>query len=264
MFSRASESCSDSSHLRFDVLGVPVDATTTTQVVAAIGEWIERECQSYVCVTGAHGVIESTQNAEVAAAHEAAEMVVPDGRPLVWCGKFLGLAIDQVRGTDLMTEVLRKSERAGWRHYLYGSSEQKLRALSSRLSEGYPKAAIVGSFSPPFRALTDHEFEEVCARIDSAKPDIVWVGLSTPKQELFMHAMQTRVRAPVFVGVGAAFDFLGEGRKQAPPVVRALGLEWFWRLCAEPRRLWRRYLKIVPRFMFGIMRRPPFRLHAAA
>lgn len=242
---------------RFEVLGVSVDAVTTSDVVATIGRWINTKYTSFVCVTGVHGIIESLDSQIVAIAHRDAGLVVPDGRPLVWCGRMLGLSIGQVRGTDLMTEVMRKSQQAGWRHFFYGSTQSALDELSNTLATEFPNAVQVGSFAPPFRQLTDDELSGVIATIDAARPDIVWVGLSTPKQELFMRDVRGRLRAPVLIGVGAAFDFLAGRQKQAPHTTRVLGLEWLWRLITEPRRLWRRYLNIVPRFVVGIIRRPP-------
>jgi N-acetylglucosaminyldiphosphoundecaprenol N-acetyl-beta-D-mannosaminyltransferase len=148
-----------------------------------------------------------------------------------------------------MLAACRRSLETGWRHYLYGGAEGVPELLAARLAERFPGLGIAGAFSPPFRPLTDAEDDEIVRRINATRPDIVWVGLSTPKQERWMASHLRRIEAPVMVGVGAAFDFHAGLKRQAPKWIQGSGLEWLFRLATEPRRLWRRYLRNNPVFV---------------
>ncbi len=151
-----------------------------------------------------------------------------------------------------MADVCAVSVSKGYRHFLYGGAAGLPERLGDRLRQKFPGIEIVGTYSPPFRPLTPDEDEAIIERINESKADIVWIGLSTPKQEYWMAAHLGRLEAPVMVGVGAAFDFLAGLKAQAPRWIQRSGFEWLYRLVTEPRRLWRRYLKIVPLFMFYI------------
>lgn len=236
---------------RVDILGVAVDAQTLDGAVDTIGTWIERGEPNYVCITGVHGVIESQDDDDLRRIHNEAGMVTTDGMPLVWLSRRRappGTPVERVYGPDLMLACFARSEAAGWRHFLYGSSPQTLDRLQAAMKARFPRAEIVGALSPPFRPLGPEEERSVEAEIADARPDIVWVGLSTPKQERWMAAHVGRVHAPVLVGVGAAFDFHAGLKRQAPAWMQRCGLEWAFRLANEPRRLAGRYLKNNPRF----------------
>ena len=194
--------------------------------------------------------MESARDPLVRRAHRDAGMVVPDGMPLVWLLRRAGHRETQrVYGPDLMLAVFARAQAAGWRHYLYGSSPDVLRRLEANLRRRFPGALIAGAYAPPFRPPGAAEEDRVIAEIDGSGADILWVGLSTPKQELWMTQHRSRLRTPVLVGVGAAFDFHAGLLRQAPPVVQKLGLEWAFRLAMEPRRLFGRYARIVPGFL---------------
>jgi N-acetylglucosaminyldiphosphoundecaprenol N-acetyl-beta-D-mannosaminyltransferase len=243
---------------RVDVLGVGVHAINMRVALDRIAHWIEAGDQHYVCVTGVHGVMESQTDPELRAIHNASGLTTPDGRPLVWAGKYAGASeMRQVCGPELFPAVCARAAANGWSAFLYGGSEHVPELLRDRLVAAYPGLKIVGTYSPPFRALTPEEDEEIVELINSAEPDIVWIGLSTPKQERWMASHVRRLRAPVLVGVGAAFDIHAGLRRQPPSWIRRSGLEWAYRLVVEPRRLGARYLKNNPRFVWEICRRPP-------
>ena len=243
---------------RVDVLGVEVSAIDMEAAVANISAWIDAGQREYVCVTGVHGVIESQGDRSLIEIHNRAGMVTPDGVPLVWCGRYAGAeSMSRVYGPDLMLATLEASVARGWRHFFYGAAPGVVEELSERLTGRFPGLNIVGTFSPPFRDLTDAETTDVATRINTARPDIVWVGLSTPKQERWMARFRDLLDSPVLIGVGAAFDMHAGRLRQAPVGMQRAGLEWLFRLIMEPRRLWRRYLKIVPTFLWRVVRRPP-------
>jgi N-acetylglucosaminyldiphosphoundecaprenol N-acetyl-beta-D-mannosaminyltransferase len=153
-----------------------------------------------------------------------------------------------------MLELCERSVSKGYRHFLYGGSEEALEQLASNLQQRFPGIQVVGKYSPPFRPLTDEEDNQVVQMINETNPDIVWVGLSTPKQERWMASHMRRLTAPVLLGVGAAFDFHAGLKKQAPQWMQRSGLEWLFRLATEPRRLGPRYLVNNPLFVLLVLK----------
>jgi N-acetylglucosaminyldiphosphoundecaprenol N-acetyl-beta-D-mannosaminyltransferase len=235
---------------RVDVLGVNVSVGTLESAYRKIREWIDGGQKHFVTVTGAHGVIESSRDAELREIHNRAGMVTADGMPLVWMSWLQGMRqAERVYGPDLMRHALERSSADGPRHFLYGSTPRTLTALVHAIGRDYPAAIIAGAYSPPFRATGEREDAEVIDAINAARPDIVWVGLSTPKQEYWMDRHRDSLDASALIGVGAAFDFLAGVKSQAPRIIQRSGLEWFYRMVSEPRRLLKRYADIVPRFL---------------
>lgn len=235
---------------RTNVLGVGVSAVNMRLALETIDRWIAAGERQYVCITGVHGVMESQHDPELRQIHNEAGMVTPDGMPLVWLSKWRGHAhVDRVYGPDLMLALCQHSLDKGYRHYFYGGSEGVPELLAERLAARFPGLEVAGTYSPPFRALSEEEDEQIVAAINAARPDVIWVGLSTPKQERWMASHVGRVDAPVMIGVGAAFDFHAGLKRQAPYWMQRSGSEWLFRLMTEPRRLWRRYLKNNPRFV---------------
>jgi N-acetylglucosaminyldiphosphoundecaprenol N-acetyl-beta-D-mannosaminyltransferase len=227
-------------------------------VVAKVGDWITEAKRSYVCVTGVHGVMASQKDPELRRIHNCSGLTVPDGRPMVWCGRYVGSReMSQVRGSDLLLAVTETAEQEGWPVFFYGGGEGTPELLANRLTERFPKLIVAGTMSPPFRELTEDEDQDAVVRINGSGAKIVWVGLSTPKQERWMASHIGRLEAPVLFGVGAAFDLNAGLKSPAPQWLQSMGLEWFYRLCQEPRRLWRRYLVNNPRFIAAVLRRPP-------
>lgn len=243
---------------RVDVLGVHVSAIDPAMALERITTWIDHGDRQYVCVTGVHGVGESWNDPALRAIHNRSGLTTPDGMPMVWCGRWAGAKwMRRVYGPDLMLDVLALAAERGWSSFFYGSSDATLAALVDRLAERVPGARVAGTFAPPFRPLTVDEDRSIVERINAARPDLVWVGLSTPKQERWMAEHRDLLAAPVLLGVGAAFDFVAGVKRQAPRWMQRSGLEWLFRLVSEPRRLWRRYLVGNARFLWRIARRRP-------
>jgi N-acetylglucosaminyldiphosphoundecaprenol N-acetyl-beta-D-mannosaminyltransferase len=200
-----------------------------------------------------HGMTEAQRDPEFKRVLKEAGLVVPDGMPLVLLARYHGFPLKRrVYGPELMLEFCRSTASKGYRHFFYGGAQGVAQELSEKLRQQFPGLTVAGTYTPPFRPLTMDEENEVARAVASTQPDILWVGLSTPKQEKWMFAHR-HLPAPVMVGVGAAFD-LNTGRlKQAPGFMREHGLEWLFRLLAEPRRLWRRYLIQGPQFVFYVV-----------
>lgn len=233
-----------------NVAGVRVSAVNLDEAVAHIEHAIASRQRGYVCVRDVHGIVRCRQDAPLRAIHNRAFLVTPDGMPLVWALKCAGRrGSGRVYGPDLMLALFQSGCRTGFRHFLYGSTPETLDRLQARLLGRFPDADIAGTLSPPFRALSDGEQAEVAERINASGADIVWVGLSTPKQEYWMAQMRGRLEAPMLVGVGAAFDFHAGVKRQAPRFIQRSGFEWAFRLACEPRRLGRRYAVAIPGFI---------------
>lgn len=243
---------------RVDVLGVGISAVDMAMACDEITRWIDQGEQHYACVTGVHGVMESQRDPELLAIHNASGLTTPDGMPMVWAGHRAGADwMSRVYGPDLMLTTLERAADRGWSSFLYGGNEGVADLLATRLRARFPGLEIAGTCSPPFRHLNPAEDDDVVDRINRSGADIVWVGLSTPKQERWMAAHVGRLQAPAMVGVGAAFDFHAGLVSQAPSWMQQRGLEWLYRVAKEPRRLWKRYLQNNPAFVAQILRQPP-------
>jgi N-acetylglucosaminyldiphosphoundecaprenol N-acetyl-beta-D-mannosaminyltransferase len=246
------------------VLGVGVSAITMRQAVETIMRWIDTGERHYVCVTGVHGVMESQRDETLRRIHNEAGLVTPDGMPLVWLARHSGYRdVERVYGPDLVLACCGASLSRGDRHFFYGGADGVAERMIERLRQRFRGLRVCGSHTPPFRPLTTAEDDYVVARINAAAPDIVWVGLSTPKQERWMHEHRGRLWAPALVGVGAAFDFHAGIKRQAPYWMQRSGLEWAFRLGCEPRRLGPRYLVNNPLFLWKITQQLLTRPYAA-
>jgi N-acetylglucosaminyldiphosphoundecaprenol N-acetyl-beta-D-mannosaminyltransferase len=233
-----------------DILGVSVSAINMEMALETIDRWIVQRTPQYVCVTCTHSIMECYDNPRTRSVYDAAGLVTPDGMPMVWLSRLNGHKhVDRVYGPDLMLEVCARTRARSYRHFFYGGSMKTLDLLARRMSEQFPNLQIVGTYAPPFRALTPQEDREIVRMIGAAKPDIVWVGLGCPKQEYWMAEHVDRLHVPVLIGVGAAFDFHAGTKKQAPRWMQRSGMEMLFRVLTEPRRLWRRFLRNYPRFV---------------
>jgi N-acetylglucosaminyldiphosphoundecaprenol N-acetyl-beta-D-mannosaminyltransferase len=227
----------------FSVLGVRVDSVQIQDTIRIIESWIQESGRSrYIAVTGMHGVSEAQRDPAFKIALSSADLIVPDGMPLVWLGRIRGFKRlkRRVYGPELMETFCRQTGDK-YRHFFYGGAPGVADMLAKVEHERYG-IQVAGTYCPPFCRLTPEEENEVQSIVNQASPDVLWIGLSTPKQETWMYEHRGKIGVPVMLGVGAAFD-LNTGRlKQAPVWMRENGLEWFFRLIAEPRRLWRRYI----------------------
>jgi N-acetylglucosaminyldiphosphoundecaprenol N-acetyl-beta-D-mannosaminyltransferase len=243
---------------RVDVLGIQVSATNLDETVETFARWIERGDRQLVCVTDMNSLLHARADEQLTKLFNTSGLTVPDGMPLVWAGRKAGFArMDRVAGPDLLERVMAEAAERGWTQYFYGGSEGVAADLRDRFQERHPALKVVGVECPPFRPLTEAEDAEAVARMNEARPDIVWVGLGAPKQERWMAEHRDRLNATILIGVGAAFDFHTGRLDRAPRWMQRAGLEWSYRLYKEPRRLWRRYVLGIPRFALGILRNPP-------
>jgi N-acetylglucosaminyldiphosphoundecaprenol N-acetyl-beta-D-mannosaminyltransferase len=193
-----------------------------------------------------HGIAESRTDGEYRCALDFADLVVPDGMPLVWLGRWHGHSLKRrVYGPELMETFCRETGSA-YRHFFYGGGPGTAERLAESLSQRYG-IVVAGTYTPPFRPLTDKEYKDVASLMDDTSPNVLWVGLSTPKQEKWIHQNRHVLPVNVMIGVGAAFDFNSGTTVQAPVWMREHGLEWLFRLSTEPKRLWRRYLVLIPK-----------------
>jgi N-acetylglucosaminyldiphosphoundecaprenol N-acetyl-beta-D-mannosaminyltransferase len=238
---------------RVNVLGVGVHAINMSTAVRIIETAIDDYGKGYVCVTGVHGIMEAQKDPSLVQLFSNAMLVLPDGMPTVWIGHLQGFGgMDRVFGPELMLTIAGRSELTKCSHFLYGGGPGVAERLRDVLLHRFPSIRILGTFTPPFRPLTSDEETELFSTVNRLRPDIIWVGMSTPKQERFMAEYLNLLNTTVVVGVGAAFDFLGGTIKDSPQWIKRSGLQWAHRLLQEPRRLWKRYLVNNPQFIFQI------------
>jgi N-acetylglucosaminyldiphosphoundecaprenol N-acetyl-beta-D-mannosaminyltransferase len=235
------------------VLGMKVSWTDYQHASNLILSWAEQSASKYVCVATVNNVMESYDSATFQTVMNEADLVTPDGMPVVWALWSLGQSkATRVYGPDLTPILLEKAAAAGIPVGFYGAAPQVLKRLVEQVEKRHPSLKIAYAFSPPFRALSPAEDQEVIDAINKSGAKILFIGLNTPKQDFWMAAHRDKIQA-VMVGVGAAFDFLAGSKPQAPRWMMSIGLEWLFRLASEPRRLWKRYLKHNPRFVFFFM-----------
>ena len=241
---------------RAAILGVPLAVSDYEDVMDWMDATVAAGGRGYLTAAAVNLVMSAREDPATMAAVLGATLAVPDGQPLVWALKALGHArATRIYGPDLMTAYCARTAGRGTPIYLYGGrTPEALALLDARLRERFPGLRIAGGYSPPFREPTAAEDERAIAAIGDSGAQVVWVGTGQPKQELWMHRMRPRLRAPLLVGVGAAFDFHAGLVPQAPSWMQRGGLEWTYRLAREPRRLWRRYARYNPLFVAGFLR----------
>ncbi len=228
----------------YRVLGVRVNAVQITDAVRIMRGWVDdRGPCRYVVVTGMHGITLAQHDAGYRRVLNEADMCVADGWPVMMLGRLSGFPMARrVYGPELMLAFIEQTAALGYRHFLYGGPPGVAEELGRRLSDRVPGFRAVGAYSPPFGPVAPREDPAVLDLIRAARPDVLWVGIGTPKQECWMHRRRADLDVPLLVGVGAAFDFHAGRVRQAPRWMREHGFEWLYRLAVEPRRLWRRYL----------------------
>jgi N-acetylglucosaminyldiphosphoundecaprenol N-acetyl-beta-D-mannosaminyltransferase len=229
--------------MRKPILGIPFDLIDYRSAIEQIDWWKRSGQRRYVTMTNAHVVMLARRDEALRNALRGADLVLPDGISIVAAARLLGLVErGRVTGPSLMLRLCEWGVTQGYRHYFYGGAEGVARRLAARLSAAYPGLQVAGTYCPPYRELTDGEELRVAKRINDAGPDMVWVGLGAPKQEKWMARQRGRLNAAALIGVGAAFDFHSGNVAWAPAWIRAIGMEWAFRLATEPHRMWRRDL----------------------
>ena len=238
---------------RANVLGLEIDAVNMDQALDRIAHTLRLGRKGYVCLAGVHGVMECVRNSSLANIFADATLVAPDGMPTVWVGHYQGhREMEQVTGPDLMLEVLSRDEFHGLTHFLYGGKAGIANELREQLTARYPSVQIVGTYSPPFGPLSPAQEREFVSMIGRLRPDIIWVGISTPKQERFMSHYLPMLDTKLMFGVGAAFDFHTGRISDCSRWIKRAGLQWVHRLLQDPKHLWKRYLRNNPAFLFHI------------
>lgn len=224
------------------VVSIEIDTGPYASFIDRIVELARAKVSSYVCVANVHMVVESHACNEYAEIVNNSDLVTPDGMPLSKAIALLyGIKQERVAGMDLLPDILGAADKSGLSVFLYGSTDSVLGSVLSRIKSEHPKLVISGSYSPPFRALTADEASDEAASINASGAHIVLVALGCPKQERWMAANKGRVDA-VMVGLGGAFPVYAGLQGRAPKIMQDLSLEWLYRLCQEPRRLFQRYL----------------------
>ena len=238
---------------RANVLGVGVHATTLEEAVRLSGCFLQSGARGYVCLTGVHGVMEARRDMQLRRILNDAVLCLPDGMPTVWVGRMQGhRQMDRVYGPDYMLAMCGSAVQCGCRHFLYGGRPGVAELLQQKLQQRLTNLQIVGVYTPPFGELSEPQEIELRQRVTECKPDILWVGLSTPRQERFMAEHLGKLDVRLMAGVGAAFDIHAGLVSDSPQWIKTCGLQWLDRLRKEPRRLWRRYLRNNPAFVWEI------------
>jgi N-acetylglucosaminyldiphosphoundecaprenol N-acetyl-beta-D-mannosaminyltransferase len=236
---------------RVNILGVGVSALNMEAALRETELLLDRGQQGYICVTGVHGIMEAQSDEGFRGILNRSFLTTPDGMPTVWLGRMQGFKhMSRVYGPDYMLGVCERSVTKGYRHFLYGGKAGVAEELRAALLRKFPGLQIVGTYTPPFRPLSTEEENDLRFQLEASQADVLWCGLSTPKQERFMAAYSQRMPVKLMVGVGAAFDLLSGNLSEAPDWMKKAGLQWLYRLIKEPGRLWRRYLLNNPKFTF--------------
>lgn len=236
-----------------NVLGVGVHVLDMERTALLLEEQIRSGEKGYVCLTGVHGVMEAQRDPALKSIFDQALLVLPDGMPTVWIGHIQGFpSMQRVFGPDLMIDIMGRAEFRNCIHFFCGGELGVAEALRQEMLRRFPWVQIAGTYSPPFRSMTELEEKELIATVQSVQPDIIWVGLSTPKQERLMARYLPMLNTRLMIGVGAAFLFHTGAIKDSPQWVKRAGLQWLHRLVQEPSRLWRRYLLNNPSFIFQV------------
>ena len=202
-----------------------------------------------ISATGAHGLVEAHQESSFKSVLTSFFWNLPDGMPLVWWGRLKGhRTMDRCYGPDFFAAILQATSALEVAHFFCGGKPGVAEELKHAVEYKFGNKRVSGTYSPPFSPMQDKDWDNLVAKINQSAAQIIWIGLSTPKQEKFAYELAKRVKVRYIITVGAAFDFHTDRLAQAPRLMQRSGLEWFYRLCKEPRRLWKRYIEIVPKF----------------
>jgi N-acetylglucosaminyldiphosphoundecaprenol N-acetyl-beta-D-mannosaminyltransferase len=236
-----------------NILGVQIEALDMSGALARIGDALASGRKGYICMAGVHGVMEAQRNPAVRGAFTDSLMSLPDGTPTVWVGRMQGFPqMNRVTGPDLMLEIFRSRRLSTYSHFFYGGKPGVAQELALTLKSRFPSARIAGMYTPPFRDLNRAEERDLVAMVRRTRPSIIWVGISTPRQELFMQKYLPLLDTSLMVGVGAAFDFHTGRIRDCAEWIKRAGLQWLHRLAQDPRHLLWRYLRNNPAFLWRI------------
>lgn len=239
---------------RLNLLGVHVTVFDLTTAIAEMIQAVRDNRRAYACTCPVYTLMQGHERSEVRAALNSADWVTPDGMPVVWALRLLGArSVGRVYGPDLMLALTERSAESGYTQFYLGGAPGVAEQLAANMQARFPGLRVAGTLCPPFRELTANEEDELVCTVNASNAHIVWIGLGSPKQDVWMQRFRPRLNAPLLVGVGAAFDFFTGRQKQAPRWMQRSGLEWAFRLAHEPRRLWRRYLIYNPKFLWQVV-----------
>ena len=234
------------------IIGVPISAVNMESCIENIFINLDQIKGDYICVSNVHTTVMAHDDSEYMKVQSESYMSVPDGKPLSVVGRKTCPDMDRVTGPDLMRRIFEESKTKELRHFFYGNTQENLDVLVKVLKEEYPWLNIVGYEPSVFRDMAEEEEKQLAERINSTKPDFVWVALGAPRQEIFCHKMKGQING-LMVGVGGAFNVLAHIVPEAPRWMQNLSLEWLYRLIQEPKRLFKRYLVTNSKFIFYIL-----------
>lgn len=238
-----------------NILGVNIGAINMEWLINYLDKNLKELSGDYICVSNVHTTVMSYEDSDYCKIQNEGLMAIPDGGPLAKIGNKRGYrTMERTTGPDLMEEIFRISSKKGYKHYFYGSTLDTLEKMRINLKKEYPGIRIVGMYSPPFRLLNSDEDREIVQLINEVQPDFIWVGLGAPKQEIWMSEHQGKI-CGLMVGVGAGFDYFAQNIKRAPLWMQKSNMEWFYRLLQDPKRLFKRYMKVNTKFLWLISRK---------
>lgn len=243
--------------VRTNFWSVPISIITLNQCSDLIRGWALQGIKKRVYCCSMNDIIYARQYPEAAERISQANVAAPDGMPLVWHLKRKGVPVTRVYGPDLMLSVLKKTENLPIKHFFYGSSQKTIFRLEKEIRQKFPNIKLAGFFSPPYRRLSSVEENRYIRIINESDSQILWVGLGSEKQIELAHNWESHLNPCVIITVGAAFDFLARTKRQAPKWIGNIGLEWFFRLTQEPRRLGKRYLNIIFKSIYFFIKYGP-------
>lgn len=239
---------------RVNIIDVQISNTNLKDLIEEIMIFIEKKETNYICVSNVHTTVEARKDKNFRKIVNESFMSIPDGMPLTWIGKLKGhKSMSRTTGPDVMDEIFKLSQQKGYKHYFYGSSNETISLMIQNLKKEYPDLIIVGSKESVFRSLTNQEDQDLVTEINRLNPDIIWVGLGAPRQEIWMNKHRTKIESSLMIGVGGAFAIYAGLVSRAPHSMQRMGIEWLYRLIKEPRRLWKRYLVSNLQFLFYLV-----------
>ena len=230
----------------YTVGGVRISCVDRTRAIEAFFQLVSSRIGGFITVRDAHGIVASQTDSRLRDIINDARMSLPDGMPIVWVGKLKKVTVARVPGAEFVESVIRDPRANRIRHYFYGGKEENTECVVARATELLGTDAVAGWHSPPFRPVGAMEDPSVLAQIAATRPDVIWVGLSTPKQEYWMANHTAHFPNTIFIGIGAAFNYFAGIQSRAPALIQQIGLEWLFRVIQEPKRLWPRYRRVVP------------------